>query len=94
MAETLDIREFEKSSDNIYKAVIIVAKRARQIHQRENEELKRQLGEIENEEDLDEENVDREQIVKTFDKKPKPSVLAINEFLEHKLHSNIEDREN
>ncbi len=82
---TLDIREFEKNVDNIYHAVMITAKRARKIHAKENDELKRQLGEVENEEDLDEAKVDREEIAKSFDKRPKPNMIAVQEFLDGKL---------
>lgn len=86
MTITIDLNSIDERCENIYKSVVIMAKRARQIHKKTNDELRKQLGEIENEEDLDEEDVDREIIIKAFDKKPKPSVVAVNEFLEGKLH--------
>ena len=85
MESTLDLRKLDEVNNNIYKAVIISAKRARQVHAKITDELKKKLGEIENEEDLDEETVDREKIVKEYDKKDKPSVIAINELYEGKI---------
>ncbi|MFC1564159.1 DNA-directed RNA polymerase subunit omega [candidate division KSB1 bacterium] len=86
MADTMDLREIDGINDNVYEAVMASAKRARQLHERITDELKKKLGEIENEEDLDEEILDREKIVKEFDSKPKPSVIALGEYLEGKLH--------
>ena len=86
MAKTLELREFKGHAENIYKAVVISAQRARQIHAKLSEELRKQIGEIENEEELDENNVDREEIVKKFDKIPKPSTTAIGEYLAGQLH--------
>lgn len=93
MAYTLDLRNIEDNSDTIYEAVIIIAKRARQLHNRVSDELKKQLGEVENEEDLDEETVDRRKIVSEFDKRDKPSVIAVRELIEGKLHRKTEEDE-
>ena len=86
MPVTIDFRRIDEKEDTIYKAVVMAAKRARQIHKKTNDDLKKQLGEVENEEDLDEEIVDREKIVKEFDSRDKPSVIAMNEYLDDKLH--------
>jgi len=93
MTKTIEIRSIIGKTNSIYEAVILAAKRARIIHDEMNEELKRQLGEIENEEDLDEELVDREKIVKEFDKREKPTILAINELIEGKLSKVTEDEQ-
>ncbi len=86
MAEyTMDLREIDSVNDNVYEAVIASAKRAREIHNALTDELKKKLGDIENEEDLDEEILDREKIVKEFDKKPKPSIMALGEYMNGKL---------
>ena len=91
MSVTMDLREINEKSENIYEAVIITAKRARQIHSKMTEELQKQLGEVENEEDLDEETVDREKIVRDFDKRDKPSVIAMKEFIDGKLRRKTEE---
>ena len=83
--DTLDLRDFEKHSETIYEAIVVSAKRARQIHEKLSADLKKRLGEIENEEDLEEESVDREKIVREFDKKDKPNVIALAEMLDGKL---------
>ncbi len=90
MPITIDFKRIEEKEETIYKAVVMAAKRANQIHKKVNDDLKKQLGEVENEveneEDLDEEIVDREKIVKEFDSMDKPSVLAMQEYLDDKLH--------
>lgn len=93
MSYTIDLRDFEGISDNIYEAVIVTAKRARQIHSKDTEELRRKLGELENEEELDEENVDRDELVSHYDNKPKASISAIHEFLDKKLNVDVPNRE-
>jgi len=93
MSTTMNLEEIEKQCDNIYEAVIVAAKRARQIHDKMNEEFKKQIGEVENEEDLDEEIVDRERIVKEFDKRNKPGTTAVDELMKGKLHIVQENEE-
>ncbi|MFC1513429.1 DNA-directed RNA polymerase subunit omega [candidate division KSB1 bacterium] len=83
---TIDLNNVEKHCETIYEAVIVTAKRARHIHDRMSEELKKQLGEVENEEDLENEVVDRAKIVGEFDKRDKPGIAALNEYIDGKLH--------
>ncbi|MCP4724027.1 MAG: hypothetical protein GY863_03275 [bacterium] len=82
---TMDLREIDSINDNVYEAVMASSKRARELHNVMMEELKKRLGDIENEEDLDEEILDREKIVLEFDSKPKPSIIALGEYMEGKL---------
>ena len=82
---TSDMREFVKNTKNIYEAVAIAAKRARQLHENTTNELKKRIGEIENEEDLEEETIDREKIVREFDNRDKPSMVAIQELIDGKI---------
>ena len=89
--KTLDIKEIEKRSKNLYEAVIIVAKRARQINTEINEQIKSHLGNIEIDEEDSEEFIDRESIISEFDRKAKPTTLAIEEMLEDKLKVNYID---
>lgn len=84
-ADVSDLRDFVKNSENIYEAVVIAAKRARQLHEETTNELKKRIGEIENEEDLEEETIDREKIVREFDKRDKPSMVAIQELIDGKI---------
>lgn len=83
--EIVDLRDFVKNSENIYEAVVVASKRARQLHENTTNELKKRIGEIENEEDLEEETIDREKIVREFDKRDKPSMVAIQELIDGKI---------
>ncbi|MFQ6116609.1 MAG: DNA-directed RNA polymerase subunit omega, partial [bacterium] len=73
--------EFEKYAENIYEAIFILAKRARQI----NDEQKRFfLQDIEYDEDFDEyEEEETERAVKDVKQAslPKPTTIALEEFL-------------
>ena len=48
MTTVLDLRSFEGKATTIYEAVILASKRARKIHESITEELRKELGEIEN----------------------------------------------
>ncbi|MCH7781962.1 DNA-directed RNA polymerase subunit omega [candidate division KSB1 bacterium] len=85
LPDTIDLRDLEDKSETIYEAVMIASRRARQIHEKITADMKKRLGEIENEEDLEEESVDREKIVREFDKRDKPSVIALQELIDGKL---------
>jgi DNA-directed RNA polymerase subunit K/omega len=91
MGITKDLRDIYKKGDTIYKAVVVSAKRARQIHAKLNDALKKHLGELENDEDLDETSVDREKIIKEFDKKDKSSSLALDEYLDDKIQVTMKE---
>ncbi|MFQ5865408.1 MAG: DNA-directed RNA polymerase subunit omega [bacterium] len=97
MIRTLPLTELDKYAENIYEAIIILAKRARQI----NDEQKREfLQEIEYDEDFDEyEEEETDRIVK--DAKlvnlPKPTTIALDEFLsgriQYKYHEPLAEEE-
>ena len=82
----VDVVPLEKQAESIYEACIIVSKRARQINKKLSEELKDRLGDIETDEDLNEESIDRESLVTEMEKQAKPTVKAVSEMLEEKLH--------
>ena len=78
--ETISIKNFLKKSDSIYKNIMIISKRARQIVDNRYEEHKieediedsEQLSEIEERDDIDY-------------NEPKPIVVALKEFMDNKL---------
>ncbi|MFC1562579.1 DNA-directed RNA polymerase subunit omega [candidate division KSB1 bacterium] len=82
---TIDLREIEARTDNLYEAVIIISKRAKQINTEINEQIKAHLGSIEIDEESGEECIDRESIISEFDRKAKPTTIAIEEILSDKL---------
>lgn len=80
---TRDLRKLEEKTGNIYQAVIICAKRANQIATELKEELNKKLEEFANYTDnLEEifENREQIEISKYYERLPKPTLLALEEF--------------
>jgi len=83
--ETLKLDVIESKACNLYEAAMLIAKRARQINTEINEQIKAHLGDIEIDEESGEESVDRESIISEFDKKAKPTSMAVEELMNDKL---------
>ena len=86
--KTYDLDELEKNTGNIYESVVIIGRRAEQIDQMMKQELDKKLEEFAGDNDsLDEvfENKERIEISRFYEKLPKPTIIAIQEFLEGKL---------
>ncbi len=86
---TRDIRKFDNPTGNIYEAVSIISKRANQISSEMKEELSSKLAEFSSHSDnLEEifENREQIEISKYYEKLPKPSLIAIQEFMEEKIY--------
>jgi len=86
---TRDIRKFDGPTGNIYEAVAIISKRANQISSEMKEELSSKLAEFASHSDnLEEifENREQIEISKFYEKLPKPSLIAVQEFLEDKTY--------
>jgi DNA-directed RNA polymerase subunit K/omega len=82
----LDLESFSKTAENVYEAIVVVSKRARQV----NDEYKIQMNnEIEtavkpSEEDVDA-NSDRMKISIKYEKLEKPTQKAIQEMQTNEL---------
>ena len=86
---TRDLRELDVKTDNIYESIVIMAKRANQISNNVKEELHQKLSEFASSNDnLEEvfENREQIEISKHYEKLPKPSLVAVQEFLEDKIY--------
>jgi len=86
---TWDAEELSERTGNIYESVMIVAKRANQIGVEMKEELNKKLQEFASYTDnLEEvfENREQIEISKFYERLPKPSLLAAQEFLEEKVY--------
>lgn len=86
---TRDIRKFDGPTGNIYEAVAIISKRANQISSEMKEELSSKLAEFASHSDnLEEifENREQIEISKFYEKLPKPSLIAVQEYLEDKTY--------
>ncbi|WP_445382391.1 DNA-directed RNA polymerase subunit omega [Robiginitalea sp. IMCC43444] len=86
---TINRDEFDESTDNIYEAISIAAKRAIQINSEIKKELLEKLEEFATYSDsLEEvfENKEQIEVSKFYEKLPKPHALAIQEWLEDKIY--------
>jgi DNA-directed RNA polymerase subunit K/omega len=80
--------ELLKPTGNIYETVVIIAKRAKQIVVKTKEELDTKLGEFISHSDNAEEvfeNKEHIEISKSYEKQPKPVIIATEEFLTGKM---------
>ena len=86
---TRDLVNFVKDTNNIYESVAIMGKRANQIAVEMKEELKSKLEEFSSSTDnLEEMFENREQIVSSryYERLPKPTLIAAQEFEEGKIY--------
>ena len=86
---TRDLRELDVRTDNIYESLVIMSKRANQISNNIKEELHQKLSEFASANDnLEEvfENREQIEISKHYERMPKPTLVAVQEFLENKIY--------
>jgi DNA-directed RNA polymerase subunit K/omega len=86
---TRDLRDLDKSTGNLYESIVIMSKRANQISNNIKEELHQKLSEFASSNDnLEEvfENREQIEISKHYERLPKPSLVAVQEFLENKVY--------
>ncbi|TJZ59746.1 DNA-directed RNA polymerase subunit omega [Sphingobacterium olei] len=86
---TRDLRELDKTTDNLYESIVVISKRANQIGVEVKEELTSKLAEFASSNDnLEEvfENREQIEISKHYERLPKPSLIAIDEFLNDKVY--------
>jgi DNA-directed RNA polymerase subunit K/omega len=81
--------KFAEPTGNVYESINIIGKRARQISSNMKEELNSKLSDFASTVDnLEEvfENREQIEISKFYEKLPKPTLVAIDEFLEGKVY--------
>lgn len=81
---THNIMDFARGTGNVYESVVIMSRRANQISSQIKEDLSRKLKEFASANDnLEETFENREQIEisRYYEKLPKPTLLATEEFL-------------
>ncbi len=86
---TQDILDLCEETGNIYESVAIIAKRANQISVDMKTELSKKLQEFaSNNDNLDEvfENREQIEISRYYEKLPKPTLIATQEFREGKIY--------
>ena len=85
---TRDAEKISKPTGNVYKSIAVISKRARQIAVNIKEELNNKLSEFATSSDsLEEvfENREQIEISKHYERMPKPTAIAVEEFLEGKV---------
>ncbi len=86
---THNVIDFAKGTGNVYESVAIMSKRANQISTQMKEDLNRKLKEFASANDnLEETFENREQIEisRYYEKLPKPTLLATQEFLDGNVY--------
>lgn len=86
---TRDMIELSEDTGNVYETVSIIAKRANQIASQMKHDLEKKLQEFASLNDnLEEISENREQIEisRYYEKLPKPTLIATQEYVEGKLH--------
>ncbi|HAK79083.1 MULTISPECIES: DNA-directed RNA polymerase subunit omega [Runella] len=93
---TRDSDKLAAKTGNLYESVSIISRRARQIASKTKEELNNKLAEfasgIDNLEEVFE-NREQIEISKFYERQPKPTSIAIEEFMEDKLYWRANDED-
>ncbi|WP_375584067.1 DNA-directed RNA polymerase subunit omega [Cyclobacterium xiamenense] len=85
---TRDLDKVAEKSGNLYESIFVISQRAKQISSSMKEELNTKLSEFASTVDnLEEvfENKEQIEISKFYERMPKPSTLAMEEFMEDKV---------
>ena len=86
---TRDVNDFIEKTDNIFKAVSVMAKRSAQVNEKMKEELMSKLEEFALSQDqLDEifENQEQIAVSKFYESLPKPWAIAMKELLNDEIY--------
>lgn len=91
-----NVRELVKPTGNIYESIIVIGQRSKEISKQERDELHKKLEEFAPSSDnLEEvfENKEQIEISTYYEKKPKPSLVATEEYLNNEFNYNITEKE-
>ena len=94
--QTRDLNNFDKDNGNIYESLVVVSTRSNQIALELKEELRQKLDEFASYSDnLEEifENREQIEISKFYEKLPKPTLIALQEFLDKKISYRNTDKD-
>ena len=93
---TRDTSKLSADTGNIYEAVSIISKRAKQIASTMKEELNSKLAEfattVDNLEEIFE-NREQIEISKFYERMPKPTAMAIEEYINGEIYSRYKEAE-
>ena len=92
--QPLELKDIDKHAENIYEAIVVLSKRARQINEelkiRLNQELEMFSTRVDSEEEI-ETNPEQMRISIEFEKLAKPTQQAIGDLLDEKLSYHYKD---
>ena len=89
--KTLEIKELEAKAANVYEAIVVLSKRARQINEETKMEFQQRIENLvalpSSGDEMDEEvsNPDQLKVSLEFEKRPKPTEEAIGELMEDQV---------
>ena len=85
---TRDLIAMSEQTGNVYETVCVIGKRANQVSVEMKNDLQKKLQEFASTDNLEEVSENREQIEisRFYEKLPKPTLIATQEYLEHKLY--------
>lgn len=93
---TRDTDKIAEPTENIYESVAVISKRAKQISSNLKEELNGKLAEfastVDNLEEIFE-NREQIEISKFYERMPKPTSLAAEEFMNDEIYWRFKDKE-
>ncbi len=84
----------EKANNNIYEALVVISKRARQISQELKSELAQKLEEFTVHSEVIEEiteNKEQIEVSRLYERLPNPTIIAIKEFLRGEIYYRYTD---
>ncbi|MDZ7371384.1 MAG: DNA-directed RNA polymerase subunit omega [candidate division KSB1 bacterium] len=89
MTEAIPLEKLTEKCSSIYEAVVIIARRARQINEMQRRLIEQQVvpaqSETKDSDESDDMPLDRDYIDGQYLKLPKPTTIALKEMLEGKL---------
>ncbi|MDZ7268296.1 MAG: DNA-directed RNA polymerase subunit omega [candidate division KSB1 bacterium] len=107
MVSTVPLDELERHAENLYEAIVVIAKRARQINDEQKRYIEQELGydsaldnvhSNDSDDELEEVRDERSKAPVKLIKLPKPTTISLEEMMSGKLHYDYaetpEDREN
>lgn len=97
--KTLEIKELESKAANVYEAIVVMSKRARQINEETKFEFQQRIENLvalpnsDDEEDEQVSNPDQLKVSLEFEKRPKPTDEAIEELMNDQLEYRYKEDE-
>lgn len=91
-----DLRKIDEKTENLYESLAIISKRANQIAAQMKEELHSKLQEFNNDSDTLEEvfeNREQIEISSYYERLPKPTLIAVEEFMNGKVYHRNPEKE-